>query len=82
MQMIVYLPLTSVKYPILTNAVYGALREVITFDMLPTGEWFPWIFDLPITEAISPYFEDFGLDGAIFISNMGTLFVVGQVLFL
>lgn len=47
-----------------------------TFDILPTDDYFPVIFDLPDTGAINERFADVDYGSTILIMNLGTLFVV------
>ena len=61
------------------NSIYlfGQLIDVATFDILPTDDWFPIIFNLPETGAIDESFEEVDFGSTLLLLNLGTLFIVG-----
>ena len=76
LQIVVFIPMFKTKFP--PNALYlfGNLIDVATFDILPTDDYFPIIFDLPETGAINESFESVDYGSTILLINLGTLFVV------
>ena len=41
MQLVVYFPLLSVKFPPIANILYKQLTSIVTFDLIPTDEFYP-----------------------------------------
>jgi hypothetical protein len=75
LQLVVYLPLVSVKFPPTALLLYNQLIQIITFDLLPTDDFYPLIFAFPEATNLNVPFADFDF-GRFFIMNMGSLFIV------
>ena len=78
MQLVVYLPLISVKFPATANILYKKIVTITTFDVLPTDALYPTLFsfDEDKFEAYNNSFEDFDSGSTIFVMNLGSLFVL------
>jgi len=48
--------------------------------MIPTGDIYPVLFDLPDSSPHNSQFYDMGFDGTHYLSNMGTLYAMGVIL--
>jgi len=79
-QLFVYSPLTNVNFPPQAMIVYEMLIEVVTFDIIPTDDLYPVLFDLPDSAKYNDKFFDMGFDGTLFLNNMGSLFAMGVLL--
>merc|ERR1740117_247903 len=87
-QLIVYFPLIDVKFPPVTGIMFGALTSLVTFDVLPTDDWYPYltggsdtIWYTLTTDHNDPYNQAFGdFDfGRFFVMNLGSLWVVMNI---
>jgi hypothetical protein len=67
----------KIKMPPNSIYLFGQLIDVATFDILPTDDWFPIIFNLPETGAIDESFEEVDFGSTLLLLNLGTLFIVG-----
>ena len=76
MQLVVYLPLISVKFPATANMLYKEIVKITTFDILPTDDFYPYLFSFNEDKfkAYNDSFEDFDFGSTIFIMNLGSLF--------
>jgi len=41
MQLVVYYPLLAVKFPPTANILYKQLTSIVTFDLIPTDDFYP-----------------------------------------
>jgi hypothetical protein len=82
MQDLVYFPLSTVPFPATTMLLYQHIIEIVVFDILPTDDWYPDWFDLPLTEPFSPEFERFDYDSSLFIESAGPMWIFGVLLIL
>lgn len=51
------------------------MTSLVTFDLLPTDDWFPIIFAFPDNKTLNASFEDFDFK-QFFIMNLGNLFIM------
>jgi len=82
LQLVVYFPLIAVKFPATTSILYNQIISLVTFALIDTDSYFPVIFDLPESEPMSDSFDNFDYSTRIFLLNMGTLFLLGNVILL
>jgi hypothetical protein len=75
LQLIIYFPLMDVKFPPTALLLYSQITDIVTFDLLPTDDYYPIIFSFPENKALNPRFADFDFK-QFFIMNMGSLFIV------
>ena len=80
LQLIVYLPLVDIKFPPTALILYEQILTFVSFDLLPTDEWFPVWFDIRDAEALSKNFDDYNYGQTVFIMNLGTLFLAFLVI--
>jgi hypothetical protein len=75
LQLVIYLPLVDVKFPPTAQLLYNQLTSIVTFDLLPTDDFYPLIFSFPESTTLNDSFSDFDF-GRFYIMNMGSLFLV------
>lgn len=75
MQLVVYLPLLDLKFPPTALLLYNQITNIVTFDLLPTDSFYPYMFDFPEFTSINESFEDFDFK-RFFIINLGSLWIV------
>jgi len=89
LQLVVYMPLMSVKFPATALILFGRIIEVVTFSLLPTDDWFPIWFNIPETKAIGclddelpcdERFKEFDYSSTNFVINLGSLFLAGNLI--
>lgn len=80
MQLVVFMPLLDVKFPPTALILYGKIINIVTFDILPTDDIYPYIFNLPESDPISTAFEDFDYGTTDYVYNMGSMLIIGSVL--
>ena len=80
LQLIVYLPLVDIKFPPTALILYEQIISFVTFDLLPTDDWFPVWFDIRETEPLSKQFNDYDYGQTVFIMNLGTLWIAFLVI--
>jgi len=78
------MPLIDVKLPATATLLNGPLMEIATFDLLPTDEIYPIIFNLDLEqeEPLNDQWASVGFDTGNFIMNMGSIFLAFLYLFL
>ena len=82
MQDLVYLPLSTVKFPATTMYLYSKIIEVVTFDILPTDDWYAAWFNFPKAVPFSPAFEAFDFWSTNFIISVGSMWIFGIIMLL
>jgi hypothetical protein len=75
LQLIIYFPLIDVKFSPTALLLYNQMTSIVTFDLVPTDDFFPQLFSFPETEPLSESFSDFDF-GTFWIMNMGSLFIM------
>jgi len=60
MQLVVFLPLTGVKFPANSGVVNGYMMETASFDILPTDDFFPGLFTIDVKDfpPLNKVYED------------------------
>ena len=53
MQLVVFMPLLDVKFPPTALILYEKIITIVTFDVLPTDYFYPYIFNLPESDPMS-----------------------------
>jgi hypothetical protein len=81
MQLVIYLPLITVKFPATANILFKQLTSIVTFDLVPTDDYYPLMFDFPEGETLNDAFADMDF-GSLFVMNMGSLFLVMTIIIL
>jgi len=74
-QMVVYYPLIDIKFPPTASILFDTIINLASFEMIPTEKYYPLIFDLPESEAMSDGFDNFDYGTKIFLNNLGTLWL-------
>ena len=80
MQLVVVLPLLDIKFPPTAMILYNQLIGIVTFDIIPTDDFYPFLFRLPESDPISMSFEDFDYGTTDYLMNMGSMFIFGNIL--
>ena len=75
LQLIIYFPLIDVKFPPTALLLYNQITQIVTFDLLPTDDHYPYIFELPDNGTLNDGFADFDFK-QFYIMNMGSLFIM------
>ena len=72
------MPLIDLKFPGNARIVNDKLINIATFDILPTDDWYPVIFDFELdNEApINERWEALGFETTNLIMNLGSIYVV------
>jgi len=76
LQLVVFIPMFNTQFPTNARGLFENLIQVATFDILPTDDYFPLMFNLPDTGAINERFAEVDYGSTLLIMNLGTLFVV------
>jgi hypothetical protein len=78
LQLVVFMPLINIMFPANAKLVNDSVMSIATFDLLPTDDIYPVIFDfeLDAEEPLNDQWDacDFGTKN--FIMNMGSLYLV------
>jgi hypothetical protein len=75
LQLIIYFPLVDVKFPPTALLLYNQITQLVTFDLVPTDDYYPQIFDFPDNGTLNDDFADFDFKQH-YIMNMGSLFLM------
>jgi len=87
-QLVVYFPLLDLKFPPVTGILFDSLISLVTFDLLPTDDYYPLMFggadskwfelSTKQNEPLNGRFGDFDY-GRFFIMNLGSMWLVMTV---
>ena len=56
LKLIVYSPLMMIKFPSNSMLLFDNLIEAVSYEMLYTDEWFPFVFNLPESSPLTERF--------------------------
>ena len=77
LQIVLHTPLMNLQFPANAFLIYDVMIAVATFDILPTDDIFPSVFqDLPEDDAYSDKFERLNIGSKFLIMNMGTMLLI------
>ena len=76
LQLIVYSPLSAVKYPANAYSFNEPLQKVASFDLLDELDIMNTMMYYPEVGALNLNFETIGFDSLYFNLNIGTLFFI------
>jgi len=78
LQIVVYHPLLNLDFPANMLIVNYQLIDIATFDILPTDDFFPTVFNMNTTDMqpLNDNYNDFRFETLNILLNMGSLYLV------
>jgi len=78
LQVVVYHPLLDLSFPANVKIINEQLIDIATYDVLPTDDLFPPVFNLNTTEMVplNERYNEFRFETKNLLLNMGSLFCI------
>ena len=68
--------LVRLKHPPILQIYFGAILQIVAFDVFPVEKVYGYLFDIQGLEAMNENFEQLGYENKLFLYNIGSLFPI------